>query len=67
MGGVELMADLMDGRDLAGLKAKILSDEQEKTYDKPITAKSRIIAIVAMILSAAVLLSIYTIPFLLNQ
>lgn len=60
------MADLMDGRDIAGIKAKILADEQEKTYDKPITQKNKVIAIIVMVVSATILIAIYTIPFLLN-
>lgn len=61
------MADLMDGRDMAGIKAKILTDEQTKLYEKPITPQKKIIAYIVMILSAVTLVAIYTIPFLLNR
>ncbi|MBD5484995.1 MAG: hypothetical protein HDR18_05650 [Lachnospiraceae bacterium] len=60
------MADLMDGRATAGIKAKILADEQEKACDKPITIPGKTGAFIAMIVLAAVLIGIYTVPFLLN-
>lgn len=64
--GGELLADLMDGRAAAGIKAKILADEQEKLCGKPITMPGKIGAFIAMIVLAAVLIGIYTVPFLLN-
>ena len=60
------MADLMDGRAAAGIKAKILADAQENASGKPITATGKIGAIIAMIILAAALIGIYAVPFLLN-
>ena len=60
------MADLMDGRAAAGIKAKILADEQEKACGKPITMPGKVGAFIAMIVLTAVLIGIYTVPFLLN-
>lgn len=64
--GGEFMADLMDGRTAAGIKAKILADAQESTPGKPITTTRKICAIIAMIVLAAILIGIYVVPFLLN-
>lgn len=60
------MADLMDGRAAAGIKAKILADEQERTCGKPITMPGKIGAFIAMIALTVVLIGIYVVPFLLN-
>ncbi len=60
------MADLMDGRAAAGIKAKILTDAQENAPGRPITTTGKIGAVIAMIVLAAVLIGIYTVPFLLN-
>ncbi len=61
------MADLFDGRDLAGLKAPILAKEQDKqTSDKPVTQKQRIIAGIAIILIVSVLIGIYVVAFALH-
>lgn len=60
------MSDLMDGRAVAGIKAKILADAQDNAPSQPFTATGKISAVIAMIILAAVLIGIYTVPFLLN-
>lgn len=60
------MSDLMDGRAVAGIKAKILADAQDNAPSQPFTATGKIGAVIAMIILAAVLIGIYTVPFLLN-
>lgn len=60
------MSDLMDGRSVAGIKASILANAQENAPGRPITAAGKIGAVIAMIALAAMLIGIYTVPFLLN-
>lgn len=61
------MADLFDGRDMAGIKASILANEQEKGIsDKTVTRRQQILAIIAIIFVIAVLVGIYVVAFALH-
>lgn len=61
------MADLFDGRDMAGIKASILAEEQDKRMtDKPITKIQKVGAIIAIVFIIVILVGIYAIAFALH-
>ncbi|MDE6626949.1 MAG: DUF4044 domain-containing protein [Lachnospiraceae bacterium] len=61
------MADLFDGRDMAGIKASVLAEEQDKGLtDRPVTKMQKVTAIVVIIFLIAILVGIYAVAFSLH-